>query len=233
MATITFWGNVGVNQQPSGINHGAGSGLGFYGNGYGLSVPVGRWQDTTFITNANGTAPSNQAIALNNTKYTHPVSGQTIAGNVLLSGVPNYQAPLNVRFVHTENVAVQNCKLLIFDRNNITKNASGVTTQVYEVRKPASTIGAPSLNRGGSFIHQWQEFDGTAGQPPDLVLTNSPGISGKNAHSDSDQANKAWLTNEGPSHRSSQHDWYIAISASPDAIGSKTDYGLYFTCEYL
>lgn len=236
MATITFWGNIGgVGQQPSGINHGAGSGLGFYGNGYGLSVPVGRWQDTTFITNANGTAPSNQAIALNNTKYIHANSGDTsLSGPLLLSGIPNYQTPLNIRFTHNESVAVQNCKLLIFDRNDITKNASGVTTKVYETRKPSATIGGPALSRGASFIHQWEDFDGDSGQPEDFILTNSPGISGTNALiGESDQAGKGWLTAEGASHRNVQHDWYVALSASPDSIGSKTNYGLYFTCEYL
>ena len=30
-----------------------------------------------------------------------------------------------------------------------------------------------------------------------------------------------------------RHDWYIAISASPREIGSKTQYGLYFSLEYL
>lgn len=236
MATINFWGNNGgYGQSPSGINHAAGSGLGFYGNGYGLSVPVGRWQDTTFITNANGTAPTNQALALNNTKFTHANSGETsLAGNLPLSGIPNHLVPLNIRFSHNEAVAVQNCKLLIFDRQDITKNASGVTTKIYEARKPAATVGAPSLGRGGGFTHEWETYIGIAGQPEDFILTNSPGVSGTNALvGESDQAGKAWLTAEGASHRSVQHDWYVAISASPDAIGSKTDYGLYFTCEYL
>jgi hypothetical protein len=236
MATINFWGNNGgYGQSPSGINHAAGSGLGFYGNGYGLSVPVGRWQDTTFITNANGTAASNQVLALNNTKFTHANSGETSdAGNLALSGVPNHQTPLNIRFTHGEAVAVQNCKLLIFDRQDITKNASGVTTKIYETRKPAATIGAPCLTRGGGFVHEWETYVGIAGQPEDFVLTNSPGVSGTNALvGETDQAGKGWVTAEGASHRSLRHDWYVAISASPDAIGSKTDYGLYFTCEYL
>jgi hypothetical protein len=30
-----------------------------------------------------------------------------------------------------------------------------------------------------------------------------------------------------------QHDWYVAISGSPDSIGSKTQYGLYVSLEYL
>lgn len=238
MATITFLGNVGgAGQEPSGIGHSAGSGLGFYGNGYGLSVPVGRWQDTTFITNANGTAPSNQVIALNNTKWTAVNSGETsLAGNLHVSGIPNYQTPLNIRFTHNEAVSVQNCKLIIFDRKAITQNASGVLTRVYETRKPKPTIGAPALNRTAGFVHEWEMYDGDAGQPPELVLTNSPGLSGTNALTDEangSDVTKGWITKEGASHKSTRHDWYVAISASPDEIGSKTDYGLYFTCEYL
>ena len=38
---------------------------------------------------------------------------------------------------------------------------------------------------------------------------------------------------EGAGHQSLQHDWYVALSASPESIGSKTDFGLYFTLEYL
>ena len=30
-----------------------------------------------------------------------------------------------------------------------------------------------------------------------------------------------------------QHDWYVALSAEPESIGSKQDYALYFTLEYL
>lgn len=235
MASISFFGNVGgFSQDPSGINHAAGSGLGFYGNGYGLSVPVGRYQDTTYVTNANGTA-TNQ-YALNNTKYTHPNSGEISAGNVRVSGIPNYQAPLNVRFTHDEAVAVQNCKIKIFDRNDINNYASGVTTQVYEVRHPHPTETKPPLYRATS--HAWTEFDpADGGDPPELILTNSPGLSGLNSDTTETlpeiDTYRNWLTKEGAAHRSTRHDWYIALSASPQSIGSKTNYGLYFTCEYL
>jgi hypothetical protein len=239
MASITFWGNVGgFSQEPSGINHGAGSGLGFYGNGYGISVPVNRYQDSTFVTNANGTA-TNQ-YALNNTKWMAANSGQTsLAGTVRLSGIPNYQAPLNIRFTHDESVAVQNCKIRIFDRNNIEKQASGVVTQVYEVRHPNASETKPALYRASpSTTHVWTEFDPTeVGTVPELILTNSPGLSGLNTDTvdtlSEIDGTRNWLTKEGAAHRSVRHDWYVALSASPITIGSKTNYGLYFTCEYL
>ena len=36
-----------------------------------------------------------------------------------LNELPNYLAPLNIRFTHTEAVRVQNCELKIFDRSDV------------------------------------------------------------------------------------------------------------------
>ena len=97
------------------INHGAGSGIGFYGSSYGVSVPVGSYQTTTFHTNGNGTATDQTQIK--NTKWASATGvNPGTADAMTLKGLPNYQAPLNVRFTHTEAVAVQNCKIRVFDR---------------------------------------------------------------------------------------------------------------------
>jgi len=68
-----------------------------------------------------------------------------------------------------------------------------------------------------------------------LVLTSSPGASGKNTNSDDATKTQGanWTSTSGTTLRSMQHDWYIAMSAQPTTIGSKTDFGLYFTLEYL
>jgi len=90
MASITFWGNMNGaahSTSPSGINHAAGSGLGFYGAGYGISVPVGQFQDTTWVTNANGTA--SDQYRLNNTKF---VSSGTVSSNAG-AAIANYYMP--------------------------------------------------------------------------------------------------------------------------------------------
>lgn len=242
MASINFYGNepgAGVSSFPSGINHAAGSGLGFYGASYGISVPVGQYQDTTWITNANGTA--NDQLQLGNIKYTSVGSGQYNGGTAyLLWQIPNYYAPLNIRFTHSEPVRVQNCKLRIFDRNDIENHASGVTTQVYEVRHPHPTAGSAGsgLSYRGTAAHEWTEFDPGDGSMIDYTCTSSPGVSGLNTvagetlpATSGSYAN--WTTQEGAAHESARHDWYVALSASPQSIGSKTDYGLYFTCEYL
>lgn len=241
MASINFYANVvgGVSTtSPSGINHAAGSGLGFYGASYGISVPVGQYQDTTWVTNANGTA--NDQYQLNNLKFMHTGSGQFNAGTTYpLWQVPNYYSPLNIRFTHDEAVRVQNCKLRIFDRNDVGNQASGVTTQVYEVRHPHPTAGSAGsgLVHRGVVNHDWVEFD-PADSMLDHVFTSSPGVSGLNTVAGETLPSESggflnWSTNEGAAHESTRHDWYVALSASPDSIGSKTDYGLYFTCEYL
>jgi hypothetical protein len=254
MATITFNANghsassayaTAYDDDPAVINHVSGSGVGFFGGGFGISVPVAQYQDSSYVTNSNGTA---SGIKLNNTKYVS-VSGLSHngGGTAGTSGVPNYHAPLNIRFEHSEAVRVQNCKMRIFDRNDIAKHASGVTTQVLEVRHPhpvaVHNTGSGSLVYRGLDNYGWTSFDSPEDMA-DLAFTASPGMSGLNTSAAEvlPSANIVgggadgyinWLTNEGSAHQSTRHDWYVSLSASPDSIGSKTDYGLYFTLEYL
>ena len=234
MAAITFHANIfgaGFSANPSGIPHAAGSGLGFYGNAYGVSVPVGQYQSSTWVTNANGTATD--SYQLNNTKYMS-VSGVAANGSaeIVNSGLPNYLAPLNIRFTHDTPVRTQNCKLRIFNRNDINVQASGVSTQVYEVRHPHEQQTTRGLTHRGTTNHAWKEFD-PADTMPDLIFTSSPGMSGLNTTAGDPLIGQGIaLTTFGADHQSVRHDWYCALSSSPDTIGSKF-YGLYFTLEYL
>jgi len=239
MASILFYANIvtaGPTDQPTLINNGAGSGLGLFGAGYGISVPVDAYQQSTWVTNANGTA--SDQYQLGNTMYTS-ISGMSYNGGSEIQNVniPNYYAPLKISFQNDTAVRVQNCKLRIFDRNDINNMASGVVTQVYEVRHPNGSTSASGLAYRGITGHAWQEFDPVESMF-DMILTSSPGVSGLNT-SASEVLPSAqfgftnWLTNSGAALQSTQHDWYIALSASPDSIGSKTNYALYFTCEYL
>lgn len=238
MAELKFYGNIfgntGAGQL---INHSAGSGLGFYGLDFGVSVPIDTRQKTTFITDALGTV---RGQSLNNTELLTNGDAQTI-GTVKINNsiernlnrLPNYLCPLNIRFENTTPVAVQNCKLRIFDRNNINNHASGVTTYVYEVRHPATSDTVPNLSYRARTEESWIVF--TSGiAMVDMPFTSSPGVSGTNTiTADAGATNLGWLTTEGIPHQSTRHDWYVAISAEPDTIGSKTQYGLYFTLEYL
>lgn len=185
-----------------------GSGLGFYGPSFGQSVQVGQFQDTTFITNANGTLQGPQA---NNNKWMHPASASINgASPVNLLAVPNFLATLNVCFTNTTAVRTQNARLHLFDRSNINNNPSGVTTRVAEIVHPD-----PVQNLNGSGSSVWETPRGSSF----MNLIASPGLSGN-------RPNGANTTNQ-------RHDWYLAMSASPDSVGSKELYGLYFECEYL
>lgn len=248
MATIKFYGNLPDNAGNTYIDH-QNSGIGFFGGAFGLSVPVGSYQDSTWITDEFG--EDNTDVTLSNTKY---VSDTQMKYNTLnaqdLNTAPDYFAPLNIRFEHDEAVRVKNCQLRIFDKIDITKNASGVTTQVYEIRHPEVSQDANlALSHrgkpGAASPHEWEDFgyvDGLPNEVTALDLTWSPGMSGLNGN-DSDSNYNGGATRlpnfsadasfEAEGHESEQHDWYIAISASPEEIGSKTDFGLYFTLEYL
>lgn len=212
MATITFhatdYGAVTIQNL-------SGSGLGFFGaGGFGQSVAVGEYQGTTYITDSTG---SNQGPAVENTKYSSAESGiQSDIGTdpVNLQSIPNRLATLNIRFSHDSDVNIQNPKVRIFDRSNINNAASGVTTKVAEIIHPETTTTDPP---GGSGDGTWTTFDSDTGGN-ELDLVDSPGMSGINAMG---------------SNSSSRHDWFLCLSSSPDTIGSKSNYGLYVSCEYL
>lgn len=186
------------------------SGIGFFGSsGFGSSVAVGEYQSSTYITNSNGTV---QGAEINNVKYVHPNSGLSGASTLALRNIPNYKATLNVRFNADSAVKTQNAQIRIYDRSNVNNNASGVTTKVAEIVHP-STSEAGLLGSGST---AWSTLNGSG---VTLSLAASPGTSG--------------LSPSGSNTQDTRHDWYLALSASPDSIGSKTQYGLWIQLEYL
>jgi hypothetical protein len=195
------------------INDLAGSGLGFFGAAaFGASVAVGSYQQRTFITDATG---AQQGPEVNNVQYLNPGSGilgQTGSG-IGLRAIPNWQAPLNIRFTNDTAVKTQNGGAMIFDRVNIYNTASGVTTKMAQVIHPNPVQGLP-----GSGDSTWWTFN-QAATGLVMPLVASPGISG--------------FSPNGPNTTDTTHDWFILISASPDTIGSKSQYGLYVSLEYL
>ena len=193
-----------------------GSGLAFFGNaGFGSSVEVGAYQGTTFVSDGAGTTKGAQS---QNIKYLNPGSGilGAASSGIGLKAIPNYQATLNVRFTHTSQVKTQNCELRIYDRTNINNPASGVTTKVAEIIHPRVTQFAT-----GSGDDTWISPKGSGVV---AKFASSPGVSG-------------FYAGDGvtviSTKQSVRHDWYAAISASPDSIGNKTQYGLFFSLEYL
>jgi hypothetical protein len=212
-ASISFIGLGGSNYTISNLNS---SGLGFFGaGGFGNSVAVGAYQSTTFITDGNGI---NQGPQVNNVMWVHPNSGQLAgATNVNLTSLPNYQGTLQIQFLNSTPCRLQNSFIYIYDRTSINNPATGVTTATYNIIHPNTTQGA-----GGSGLSNW-EFPTGSSYSILSQLGNgtafSPGISG--------------LSPNGAGTVSSEHDYYVAISASPNSIGSKNLYGLLFSTEYL
>lgn len=205
MATLTFYAG-----EQFAISAMQGSGLGFYGGGFGQSVNVGEYQDSTFITNGAGTS---QGPQVDNIKWLNTASGivNGASSGVALTAIPNYLATLNVRFTHTSAVRTQNAKLRVYDRTSINNPASGVLCKVAELIHPDTV-----QNNTGSGSSTWQTPTGSS---VIMSLTASPGHSG--------------LRPNGASTTADTHDWYFAISASPESIGSKTLFALYCELEYL
>jgi hypothetical protein len=95
----------------------------------------------------------------------------------------------------------------------------------------------PLKFRGVALDNEWTQFSAGFAMS-DLPLTSGPGPSGLNTSSDDTIAATGggytnWISKSGEACRARRHDWYLALSASPGSIGSKTDFGLYFTLEYL
>lgn len=204
MALLEFYAN-GTN-----LN---GSGLGFFGPGFSNSVNVSEYQQTTFITNANGTV---QGAQVNNIKYQNTASGiiNSATSGVWLTQIPNNLATLNIRFTHGSAINAQNVKVYIYDRSSINNNASGVTTKFAEIIHPDTV-----QNNNGSGDTTWLTPNGSG---VTVTLAPSPGISGLYAGNGSNSL-----------RTDTRHDWYAAISASPDSVGAKTNYGLWVQLEYL
>ena len=203
MATISFYAG------DASLENILSSGIGFYGSsGFGSSVAVGSYQDETYITDSNGATNGGKA---KNIKYYNTTSGYANSVSPRhLRTIANGLATLNVRFTHTTGVKTQNVKLRIYDRSSIANPASGVTTKVAELIHPDN-----NENLVGSGSNTWETPAGTGF----MSLTASPGTSG--------------LRPSGSNTIDARHDWYLALSASPDSIGSKTQYALWVELEYL
>lgn len=220
MATISFWAGQGGENL---IQHLQGSGLVFFGASAGDSVLVGEYNQVTYIGNSNGTA---WTAPVDNIRYgNHLASGfVNNNGNFALTGIPNALATLKVRFDHTAAVQVQNARARIYDRTNVGSGAVGVTCLVAELRNHASGH-FPLPNYAGSVTASansiWRTASTTGWQNYVLNLAQSPGYSGIDA------------SNLASSNASMVHEWYLAITASPESIGSKTQFGLYIQLEYL
>ena len=139
MASISFEvldGTIGATGFGN-VNTISGSGLGFYGSTFGASVSTTSYQDTTYITNADGTANYGTA---RNIKYITPSScyDREAAATGALTNLNASDATLFIHFDHTTAVKVQNAQLRIYDRTSPDSPAVGVITKVAEIVNFAS-----------------------------------------------------------------------------------------------
>jgi len=211
-AAIDFFAGSGSNEIDL-----AGSGLGFFGATFGSSVQVSQYQDTTFITNGVGSVNGGQA---DNLKYVGTTSGVSINGGatVDLTTVPQVSGTLNTRFTFDTVVKTQNGELRIYDRTTIDNGPSGVTCRASQI-----VNGGSGVNPTTGAAQTWNAGDDgwrvLAGSGTTMRLLAAPGSGG--------------LSPSGVDTTDTRHDWYAALSASPDSIGSKTLFGLYVSLEYL
>jgi hypothetical protein len=207
-ANLAFLGGLSTIQDL------AGSGIAFFGDaGFGASIQVGAWQGHSYISDGSG---GNQGPEVPNVKYANAGSGilGQAGSGIALTAIPNWQSTLNIRFTYDTPVKTQNAKLYIYDRSNTNNPASGVTTKVAQLIHPDI-----SQSNNGSGDTSWWTPGGSGVVVP---FAPSPGRSGLYAGNGN---NGLWTD--------TQHDWYAAISCSPTSIGSKTQFGAYFSVEFL
>jgi len=213
MATLAF-------RDPSTGTDFSASGIGFYGASFGASVLVGAYQTTSFITDSNGTVNIAQLPNVQFVNSQSGVVGSSTSGiNVL--NIPNFQTTCNVRFTHTSAVKTQSVEARIYDRSNINNVASGVLVKVYETIHPnisQQTAGSGAATWSGSTVNPQNGQLTVGGSGLTVTLTASPGTSG--------------FRPQGASTTDAQHDWYLALSASPSVVGSQL-FGLYISLQYL
>lgn len=134
--TITWHGGDGANQiLPA--NSGDNDTLGSFGAGFGFSIRVGEYNNTSYVTNDNGTTNYGQVP---NLRYANAsgayVASETVATELL--EVDNSEATLRITLTTDSNVQLQNSSFRAFDRVNINNNPSGVTIYAAEINKPSA-----------------------------------------------------------------------------------------------
>jgi len=169
--------------------------VGFYGPGFGLSVKVGEYNETTYRTTEDG---QTNGTALPNLRYAN-TSGAYVGPSIIaaeLVSVLNNESTIRVRLTTDSAVQTQNAEFRTFDKTSIDSAPSGVDVFSAEIINPSGT-GTGDVN--------WTQIQGSG-----TVL----GLD--------DQTTA-----------STEHNFYIALSATPTSIGEKTNFAFYFQAEFL
>ena len=106
-------------------------------------------------------------------------------------------------------------------------NSPGSGGQWLNVKNAAAIQGATTADQ--TIQPKWYQYSTGVFDGNDTV--GSPGIDPASHGAKSTDGN-AYATHGGTGV-DKRHTWFVAMSASPQSIGSKTDYGLYVSLEYL
>ncbi len=192
-----------------------GSGVGFYGDdGFGAPISIGSFNGRTFVTNPSGNIEGFEANNIKRISSSGLIYGQTGSG-IKLTQLPNLLSTLNLRFTHVSDVNTQSVKFYVYDGTstdgvpNKNNDPSGLTAWCAEIRHTSET----QVDNGlGDTV--WQDTHGSTY----LSLIDSPGTSG--------------LRPLGSLTVDTRHDWYVAMSVSPNQFGDKL-FGILLELEFL
>lgn len=112
---------------------------GFFGAGFGFSIRIGEYNQTTFRTNANGTSDGG---ALPNLRFAN-TSGAYVASELTateLLEIDNDESTLLVQLTTDNPIKTQNASFRAFDRVSIDNDPSGVTMRAAEIRKDQISV---------------------------------------------------------------------------------------------
>lgn len=167
MATSITWqgGNFVTSISPA--ESGTYDTLGMFGGGFGLSVRVGEYQDTSWATTDNGSAQNGQVPNVKFATITGCYTPSIIAAR-LLRDLTNSEATLGIRLTTDTPVQTQNSSFRCFDRLNINSNPSGVT--VYSAEIIRATVGV-----SGSGDTSWTQIFGSGST---MGLDNQTSVTG-------------------------------------------------------
>lgn len=127
--------------------------LGFFGAGFGFSIRVSEWNNTSFVTNDNGTTNHGQVPNLRWANESGAyVASETVASELL--EVDNSEATIQIKLETDSDVQTQNSSFRAFDRVNINNDPSGVTILAAEINKPETLV------RGSGDTH-WETIAGS------------------------------------------------------------------------
>lgn len=115
--------------------------IGFYGPGFGLSVRVGEYNETSYRTTEDG---QSNGGGLPNVRWAN-ATGVYIGASIIaeaLTAIANSEATLLVRLNTDAAVATQNTRFRTFDKSNIDYAPSGVTVQAAEVIRDGAGPGS-------------------------------------------------------------------------------------------